>query len=492
MDELSIDQLIGLYDSGQITIEKVVSQYLERIEDLNPKIKAVIEVNPDALEIAQMLDEEMREKGRRSPLYGIPIIIKDNIDTKDKMKTSAGSLALKNHIASKDAFIVKKIRDAGGVIIAKANLSEWANFRGKRSISGWSSRGGQTRNPYVLDRTPCGSSSGSAVAVAANLCVVAVGTETDGSIICPSHTNGIVGLKPTMGLVSRSGIVPISHTQDIAGPMARSVKDCSYLLEALVGVDPADKVTMKQPREVLNYSQALSTNALQNAVIGVGREYFGFSPNVDTILNNAIKKMSELGAKLIDPLEIPLPEGSLGETEVLLTDYYHDLNTYLQSVDPSLGIRSIEDLIKFNKENAEQTMPYFGQEFFELALTKTTYENDEYQKAMEQYETLRRNLFALFDESSLDAIFLPSGSPAWPIDFVNGDCSRGSTSFLAAISGFPAITIPLGYLAGLPVGGTFMGKPFSEQTLLKLSYAFEQAHQVRQPPQFKPTLGIPE
>ncbi len=487
MDELSISQIHQLFKTNQLTAEKLVNYFLERINELDRKVNAIIELNPDAVEIAKEIDKRIRKGEPFRLLEGIPIVVKDNIDTADKMVTSAGSLALKNHHPQKDAFIVKKLRQAGAIILGKANLSEWANFRGKKSISGWSSRGGQTRNPYALDRTPCGSSSGSAVAVSSDFCTVAIGTETDGSILCPSHINGVVGIKPTMGLVSRSGIIPISHTQDIAGPISRTVKDAAIALESIAGYDETDPITERCRDKEIDFSNFHLVD-VEEVKVGIPKQFHEVPPKVKTIVENTIRKMEEIGWKLIDSIEIKIPEDGLHELDVLLTDYKIDLNKYLKSVDPKIGINSIEDLIEFNRKHADKVMPYFGQEWLELSLETEGFKSEIYQKAMKSYQLLRDNVENVFSQNKLDAIFLPTGSPAWLIDIVNGDCSSGSATFLSATTGFPAITIPIGLVQGLPVGGTFMGLPFSEKKLLAIANKMEHTLKMRHSPTFKDTV----
>ncbi len=484
MKEYTISELQVLMDSGELSSEKLVKLYLEQIQKIDKMTNAILEVNPDAVSIAKALDEERKAGKKRGLLHGIPLVLKDNIDTRDQMMTTAGSLALVGHYPKQDAFIVKKLREAGAVILAKANLSEWANLRGQKSISGWSSRGGQTRNPYALDRTPCGSSSGSAVAVAANLCTVAVGTETDGSIICPSQINGIVGVKPTMGLVSRSGIIPISHTQDTAGPMARTVKDAGILLHAISGNDESDPVTQHNKFSSSDFLDELSTEGLRDKRLGVLRSSFGGAPKVDKLMGQALTDIEKAGGVLIDPVEIQLPEGSLNELEVLVTDYKEDLKKYLEHVEVPTGVNSIQSLIKFNERNQELVMPYFGQEFFSMALESQGFESESYKEAMIRYDELRSNISDTFETNSLDAIIFPSGNPAWLIDYVNGDCSGGSSTFYAAVSGFPSITVPAGYIQGLPTGVSFLGLPFTDYKLIKVAYAYEQQTLHRTPPKF--------
>jgi len=494
LKEYSIDEIQELMTKGKLTAKKLTEEYLARINELDkkgPKINAIIEINPDALELAEKLDEE-RKKGKvRGPLHGIPIVIKDNIGTADKMLTTAGSLALDGHIPSEDAFIVKKLREAGAIILAKANLSEWANFRSTRSSSGWSSRGGQTRNPYVLDRSPCGSSSGSAVAVAANLCSVAIGTETNGSVICPANVNSVVGIKPTVGLVSRTGIIPISHNQDTAGPMARTVRDAAILLGAMAGEDPGDPAIVMPRGEIpADYTQYLVENGLQDARIGVGRNFFGKNNLIDQIMEEAIEKMKEAGATIIDPTNIDTSKELRDpQFEVLLFDFKHDMNEYLAKYCTKPKINTLKDLIEFNEKHKDKVMPYFLQEIIIMAEKKGSLTSKEYKEALEKCRKLSREdgIDKVMKEHNLDAIIAPSGGVAWPVDWINGDHFTGGSSSPAAISGYASITVPAGYVFGLPIGITFIGGPYQEPKLLKLAYAFEQKTKVRQPPKYLPT-----
>ncbi|MFQ5831828.1 MAG: amidase [Candidatus Thorarchaeota archaeon] len=454
----------------------------------------MIEVNPDALSIADSLDEERKAKGPRGPLHGIPAVLKDNIDTADRMTTTAGSLALKGSIPSQDAFIVKKLRAAGAIILGKANLSEWASFRSMRSTSGWSSRGGLTRNPYVLDRNPCGSSSGSAVAVAANLCVVAVGTETDGSVICPSQANSIVGIKPTLGLLSRSGIVPVAHSQDTAGPMGRTVSDAAILLGGMVGVDLEDPVT-EESRDKLrtDYTQFLDPDGLQGARIGIGRNFFGFNDVVDRIMEAAIETMKKQGAEIVDPANIASAE-KLWETEfeVLLYEFKANLKTYIEKLGPKVGVGSLKDVIEFDDQNRKSVMPYFGQDIMIKAQEKGPLTSKEYLEALDTNLRLSRTegIDATMKEHNLNAIVAPSGGPAWMTDLLNGDHHSGGSSSPAAVAGYPNITVPAGYSFGLPVGISFFAGAYDEPVLIKLAYAFEQATRVRKPPRYLPTADL--
>ncbi len=474
--EYSITEIHEMFESGELTAEKLVQRYISRIEDVNPKINAVIELNPDALDIARELDHHYADSGAVGPLHGIPILLKDNIDTGDKMMTTAGSLALDGHRAKEDAFLVKRLRDAGAIILGKANLSEWANFRGQRSSSGWSSRGGQTRNPYVLDRTPCGSSSGSGAAVAADLCTVAIGTETDGSIVCPASINGVVGIKPSIGLVSRSGIIPIAHSQDTAGPMARTVEDAVRVLQVITAKDENDSVTEDRQE---NFLEHLNKDGLAGKRLGVLRG--NFSPKTMRVFDKALEELKEAGAELTE-VELKRPEGiGPAEMNVLLYEYKHDLTSYLQ--ESGCKPSSIEDLIAIGKEQEDRILAHFGQEYFEMALQKGSYEDEEYQNAMNLYDEFRQSIDEVMKD--VDAIVSPTTGPAWLIDHVNGDNhGGGSSSSIAAVSGYSAITVPAGYIRGLPIGISFIGGKFQEGSLIELAYAFEQRTQTRVPPTF--------
>jgi len=427
-------------------------------------------------------------------LHGIPLLIKDNIDTHDRMQTTAGSLALEGHIAPRDAFIVKKLRSAGAVILGKTNLSEWANMRGKRSVSGWSSRGGLTRNPYALDRSACGSSTGSGVAVAANLCAAAIGTETDGSIICPSQTNSIVGIKPTLGLWSRSGIIPIAHSQDTAGPMARTVADAAILLGALTGVDEQDSATRPSEKRAFNdYTQFVDKNGLKGARIGVARKTVGTDKRILKIFESCLDAMKKMGAVIVDPADVPnFNKFDKTEGEVLYYEFKADLKKYLAGT--KARVKTMAEVIKFNKENKDRVMPYFGQEHMEIAQKKGSLRDKRYRDALAKNHHLTRKegIDIAMRTHRLDAIAVPSGGPAWTIDLVNGDASNWdmkSTS-VAAVAGYPHITVPVGYIFGLPVGISFVSKAWQEPTLIKLAYAFEQATKVRKPPEFLPTANL--
>jgi len=466
----------------------LVTHFRERIaalDDAGPRLNAVIELNPDAAAIAAERDRE-RATGRvRGPLHGIPVLLKDNIDTNDRMATSAGSLALADHHPGRDAELVRRLRAAGAVILGKTNLSEWANFRSTRSTSGWSARGGQTRNPHVLDRNPCGSSSGSAVAVAAGLAPLAVGTETDGSIICPASANGVVGIKPSIGVVSRHGIIPIAVSQDTAGPLARSVEDAALLLRAISGADAADPATVGVPAEVL----APVRRPLAGARIGVLRGKFGFHPGVDAVMESALQAMAAAGAVLVDPLELPTKDAfSDAEWQVLLYEFRHGIDAYLQ--DTAAPVPSLAALVAWNREHAAQEMRWFGQEVFELAAAKGSLQEPEYVEARALARRLAgpEGIDAVLAAHRLDALVAPSGGPAWVTDPVSGDHFLGGSSSAAAVAGYPNVTVPAGDVHGLPVGISFIGPRFADAPLIALAAAFEQLTQAYREPQFLPTL----
>ncbi len=484
-------------NSGRYSARSITEMYLARIEAVDkqgPLLNSVIEVNPDALAIADSLDKERKEKGPRGPLHGIPVLIKDNIDTADRMATTAGSLALVGSKPPKDAFVARKLREAGAVILGKTNPSEWANIRSSRSTSGWSGRGGLTKNPYVLDRNCSGSSSGSGAAASASLCAVAVGTETDGSIVSPSSVCGIVGIKPTVGLVSRTGIIPISHTQDTAGPMARTVRDAAILLGALAGVDPEDKATAESAgKSFADYARFLDPNGLKGARIGVVRRYFGLLDSMDPVIEAALEAMKRQGATLMDPTEINTL-GELGDSEmtVFLYELKADMNAYLARLGPGAPVHSLREIIEFNERNKKLEMPYFGQDVFVKSEAKGPLTSKEYLDALEKDRRLARTegIDAVMDKLKLDALVAPTEGPAWVTDLVTGDHFLGSSSTPAAVAGYPSITVPAGFVFGLPVGISFFGRAWSEPLLIKLAYAFEQATKTRKPPRYLPTADL--
>lgn len=496
LEEITIAALQEAMSKGQWTAVAIAEGYLARIEALDrggPRLNSVIELNPDAQSIARQMDRERRDGKVRGPLHGIPLLIKDNIDTADRMRTSAGSLALAESIASRDAFIVERLRAAGAVILGKTNLSEWANFRSSKSTSGWSGRGGQTKNPYALDRNPCGSSSGSGAAAAANLCAAAIGTETDGSIVCPSNANSLVGIKPTLGLVSRSGIIPIAHSQDTAGPMARTVADAAAVLTALTGIDPRDPLTSTSRGKGMDYTRFLDPNGLKGARIGVARNYFGFNERVDKLMAEAIEAMKKLGAVIVDPVNDPT-KGKYddSEFEVLLYEFKADLNAYLKTTGPNVQVKSIKDVIDFNEKNRDREMPYFGQETMIKAAEKGPLTELKYRQALAKNHRLTREqgIDAMLRAHRLDAIVAPTGGTPWLTDWINGDHFSGGFSSGAAVAGYPHLTVPAGYSFGLPVGISFFGAAWSEAKLIKLAHAFEQATKHRRAPKFLPTVQL--
>jgi amidase len=459
---------ITIADLALMSAREATERYLARIQELDTKFRSVIEINPDALAIAAELDRGPK----RGPLHGVPVLIKDNIDTADRMKSTAGSLALVDAPSPRDAALVERLRAAGAVILGKTNLSEWANFRSTHSMSGWSGRGGQTRNPYAPDRSPCGSSSGSGVAVSANLCAVAVGTETDGSVVCPSSINGIVGIKPTLGLIAGRGIVPIAHSQDTAGPMARTVRDAAILLGALA----------EGPHAQPDYTRFLDPNGLRGARLGVARKFFGITADVDRLMESSLAQMKQLGAEIVDPADLP-SHGKYGDSEldVLLYEFKADLNAYLEARHTGL---TLEKLIEFNSEHRSEEMPYFEQELLEKAQKKGPLTEAAYRKALSQNHRQSRaeGIDAVIKRHRVDAIVAPTAGPAWLIDTVNGDHDTGGCSTPAAVAGYPHITVPAGFVRGLPVGISFFAGAWGEPGLLKLAYAFEQATKARKKP----------
>ena len=487
LTEKSVGELQSLMEARAATSVGITSGYLARIRNIDKKLKSIIEINPDALAIAAEMDKERRAGKVRGPLHGVPVVIKDNIDTADKMKTTAGSLALLDAPTPKqDAFVVEQLRKAGAVIIAKTNLSEWANFRHTASSSGWSGRGGQTRNPYILDRNACGSSSGTGAAIAANLAAVGIGTETDGSILCPSSINGLVGIKPTVGLVSRSGIIPIAASQDTAGPMTRTVADTALVLSALAGIDPRDPATAdSRTKGRSDYQMFLDVNGLKGARIGVARDYWG-NASADKVMNTALEALKKAGAELID---VKFPNLSkFGDAEFLVLQYeFKDgLERYL--AERGSQYKNLDDLIKFNKDNAAKEMPYFGQATFEASAKKGDLSTKEYLDAKETCRKYAREegIDKAMDDNKLDAIIAPSNAPTWPVDLINGDCFSGyiNSSAMPAVAGYPNITVPAGFARELPIGISFFGRAWSEPTLIKFAYAFEQATKARKPPKY--------
>jgi len=495
LDEITIPQLQDGMKSGKYTARSLVEKYSQRIDEIDkrgPAINAILEVNPDALSIADALDQERKSKGPRGPLHGIPVLIKDNIDTADRMMTTAGSLALVGSKPPKDSFVAQKLRAAGAVILGKTNLSEWANIRSSHSVSGWSGRGGLTKNPYALDRNPCGSSSGTGSGISANLAAVGIGTETDGSIVCPSSSNGLAGIKPTVGLVSRSGIIPISHSQDGAGPMCRTVRDAAIFLSVLTGVDPEDPATQGSAgKSQPDYSQFCDPNGLKGARIGVARKYFGFNDAVDALMEQALGVLKSQGATLVDPADIATL-GKFDETELLvfLYELKADLNGYLARIGPSAPVHTLQEIIEFNDRNRQKEMPYFGQDLFVKSQAKGPLTEKEYVDALANNHRMARaeGIDAIMDQHKLDAIVAPTGGPAWLTDLVNGDHSAGGSSNAAAVAGYPNINVTAGYLSGLAVGMSFFGRAWSEPTLIKLAYSFEQATKARQSPRFLPSI----
>ncbi len=497
LDEVTIAELQQAMQQGQHTARSITEAYLTRIEQTDkqgPALRSILEVNPDALQIADELDRERRAKGPRGPLHGIPVLIKDNLDTADKMTNTAGSLALEGSHPPQDSTVAKKLREAGAVLLAKTNLSEWANIRSEHSSSGWSARGGQCRNPYALDRNPCGSSSGSGAATSANLGAASIGTETDGSIVCPSNSNGLAGLKPTVGLVSRAGIIPISHTQDGAGPMTRTVRDAAIVLSAIAGADSRDAATAASAgKSHADYTRFLDAKGLKGARIGVARQYFGFHRDVDKVMEEALAEMKRQGAELIDPVALT-KDSAVGDAEllILLYELKSDLNAYFASLGAKAPVKSLADVIEFNEKNKDREMPYFGQELFIKAQAKGPLTAKDYLDALKKCRTLSREkgIDATMTRHKLDAVVGPTGGPAWLTDLVNGDHFGGGVSTLPAVAGYPHITVPAGFIRGLPVGISFFGRAWSEPVLLKIAYSFEQATRHRRAPKFLPTAEL--
>ena len=497
LDEATVADLQAAMESGERTARSITQLYLDRIDALDgqgPELRSVIETNPEALDIADQLDAERAASGPRGPLHGIPVALKDNIDTHDRMTTTAGSLALEGSIPPQDSFIAQRLREAGAIILAKLNMSEWAYFRGERATSGWSARGGQCRNPYALDRNPCGSSSGSGTAGSANLAALTIGTETGGSIMCPSSINGIVGIKPSVGLWSRSGVIPISHSQDTAGPMCRTVRDAAVLLGPVTGVDPRDPATAASAGNLhADYSQFLDAGGLQGARIGVARSFGGFSPEEMALFEDAVQAMREAGAEIVDPAN--LPDAAWNDEQPLLVLEYEfkaNLNAYLASLGPDAPVKTLAEVIEFNERNADVEMPHFGQQRLIASEARGPLTDQVYLDAVRTIQRGNREdgIDALMDEHNLDAITAPTMGVAWKTDHIIGDrLTGGSSSGPAAIAGYPDISVPMGFVSGLPVGVSFFGRRWSEPTLIRIAYAFEQATNHRRPPTFAETLG---
>ncbi len=497
LDEATVADLQAAMESGERTARSITQLYLDRIAALDrqgPELRSVIETNPEALEIADQLDEERRANGPRGPLHGIPVALKDNLDTHDQMTTTAGSLALEGSIPAQDSFVAQRLREAGAIILAKLNMSEWAYFRGERASSGWSARGGQCRMPYALDRNPCGSSSGSGVAASANLSALTIGTETGGSIMCPSSTNGIVGIKPTVGLWSRSGIIPISHSQDTAGPMCRTVSDAAALLGPVTGVDPRDPATAASAgNSHTDYTQFLDPRGLEGARIGVARSFSGYAPEVWALFEEAVDAMREAGATIVDPANLPDSAWN-DELPLIVLEYEFkaNLNAYLASLGPDAPVKTLAEIIDFNERNAELEMPWFGQERMTASEARGPLTDQVYLDAVRAIQRGNREdgIDALMDQHDLDAIVAPTRGLAWKTDHILGDSlGGGSSAGPAAIAGYPDITVPMGFESGLPTGVSFFGRAWSEPTLLRIAYAYEQATNHRAAPTFAETLG---
>lgn len=487
--EYSIEQFQEGYNNGDFTIEEVVRAYIDRIESIDkngPSLSSLVIINPDAITIAKELDKELQNGNKRGPLHGIPIVLKDNIDTHDKMPTTGGSRALANSFPLNDSYVAKKLREAGALILGKANLSEWANFRGSLSTSGWSGTGGQTKNPYDITRNPCGSSSGSGVAVSANLTVLAIGTETNGSIVCPSHANGIVGIKPTVGLISRSGIIPISYTHDSPGPMGRSVMDVTICLGTLVGIDSLDeKSLLSQGNFYTDYSPFLKKDGLANKRIGFFTGASGQNFKVDSLMNQTIRLLKDEGVEIIEINEIDERGAGQNSFEVMIYEYKDGLNKYFTSLGPNAPIKNLEELIEFNKADSIE-LRYFDQLYLEMALAKGDLQSPEYKKALADLmrQSRTNGIDRVMNEHNLDAIVAPTGSPAWKTDQINGDSFQLASSSPSAQAGYPIISLPMGYIDELPVGVSFFGRAWSEPMLIEIAYAFECKTNQRKVPQY--------
>jgi amidase len=494
LEEITISELQEGMKSGKFTARSLVEKYTARIEDIDKRtVNAIIEMNPDAVSIAEDLDRERKTKGPRGALHGIPVLIKDNIATVDRMMTTAGSLALVGSKPPRDSMVAQKLRAAGAVILGKTNLSEWANIRSSHSTSGWSGRGGLTKNPYALDRNPCGSSSGTGAGISANLAAIGIGTETDGSIVCPSSLNGLAGIKPTVGLVSRAGIIPISHSQDTAGPMCRTVRDAATLLGVLTGADPEDQATTANAGKAqTNYEQYCDPNGLKGVRIGVARKYFGFSDAVDALMEHSIDVMRKQGAVIVDPADVPtLGKFDDSEMTVFMYELKADLNAYLAGLGSS-PVKTLKDIIEFNDRNRAKEMPYFGQDLFLKSEAKGPLTEKEYLDAVAKNRQLARTegIDAVMDKNKLDALVAPTGGPAWITDLITGDHFGGGSSNAAAVAGYPNINVTAGNIFGLPVGISFFGRAWSEPTLIKIAYAFEQATKARQAPKFLASIDL--
>jgi len=496
-DEITADDLQQMMESGEHTARSIIEAYLGRLEALDrqgPELRSMIEINPDALAIADELDAERQANGPRGPLHGIPVALKDNLDTHDRMTTTAGSLALEGSIPPRDSFVAERLRAAGAILLGKLNMSEWAYFRGERATSGWSARGGQCKQPLRARPQPCGSSSGSGTAASANLCALTVGTETGGSIMCPSSSNGIVGIKPTVGLWSRSGIIPISHSQDTAGPMTRTVRDAAILLGGAVGVDPRDEATSSSEGNFhTDYAQFCDPAGLQGARIGVARSFTGFDPRVTALFDDAIQAMADAGAVVVDPANLPQAAWN-DELPLLLLEYEFkaDLNAYLATLGPDAPVRTLAEIIEFNEANAELEMPHFGQERMIASEARGPLTDEAYLNAKRTIQRANREdgIDALMDEHELDAIVAPTRDLPWVTDHIKGDrLDGGSSAGPAAIAGYPDISVPMGFVSGLPAGVSFFGRAWSEPVLIRIAYAYEQATQQRRAPTFAPTLG---